>query len=948
MKLDSEFIRLPLTFDAERLATEVLQFHERDWYPHPQGHRGNSALPLVAVEGDPSNDGTKGPMRPTPALGRCPYLQQVLASFGAPIGRTRLMRIDGNAEATPHIDTNYYWLQRVRIHVPIITDPAVSFLCGERSLHMAAAESWIFDTWRKHNVINPNATRRIHLVADTKTLPVRLLSMPERRVPYDPAVHPTIDFESRNFPVVMSPAEQSSLASLFDSLPSRELAAEMERFFDEWRDLWHRHGEERSGWPRFSSLLDRFEARVACFEGKVRLDNGCDAAEIVRQALIRPALNPDLAPREPLPRRASRFDRPIFIVSPPRSGSTLLFETLAKSPSVFNPGGESHGIIEGLAQLHPSARGWESNRLTADDAEPALEERFLAALRDRDGRTALPRVLRMLEKTPKNALRIPFLRATFPEALFIYLYRDPKATMSSMLDAWRSGGFVTYPDLPGWEGLPWSLVLSPGWRDVRGKSLAEIVAHQWRAVAGVLLDDLEALPPESWCVASYDQLVADPRQEIERLCEFVGIGWDRDLTAPLPFARHTLSPPDPNKWQRNSAELEAMMPLVAETAERARSLFARPPSTHVREHRPPATVREEAREAPLAFRSVHTTSFAEILREVGASILVSTYQSGRIVALRAPSAGPLDTHFVAFESPMGIAVGNRFLALGTASHVWDYRNQSALVEHLEPRGGHDACFLPRNIHYTGDIRVHEIAFDIDDVLWVVNTRFSALCTLDVDHSFVPLWRPSFISHLAPEDRCHLNGLAMVDGRPRFVTALGASNEPNGWREKKATAGVLIDVQTGEIVLHGLSMPHSPRWYAGRLWILESGKGTLATADLATGKLTTVAELPGFTRGLAFAGPYAFIGLSQVRESNVFGGIPLLERVAERSCGVWVIDLRSGSVVAFLQFEDAVQEIFDVQVLHGLRYPELLQHDSPLIQNAYTLPDAAMAEIAKRS
>jgi uncharacterized protein (TIGR03032 family) len=278
--------------------------------------------------------------------------------------------------------------------------------------------------------------------------------------------------------------------------------------------------------------------------------------------------------------------------------------------------------------------------------------------------------------------------------------------------------------------------------------------------------------------------------------------------------------------------------------------------------------------------------------------------------------------------------------------VWDYRNQREITDRLEPKGRHDACFVPRNVHYTGDIRIHEVGFASNE-LWVVNTRFSALCTFDADHSFIPRWRPKFVTHLAPEDRCHLNGMSLIDGRVRYVTALAETNEPQGWREAKATGGILIDVDSGEIVARGLSMPHSPRWYAGRFWILESGKGTIATLDLASGRVETIAELPGFTRGLAFAGPFAFVGLSQVRESNIFGGIPLVDRLKERLCGVWVLDLRSGQVVAFLHFQGAVQEIFDVQVLHGLRYPELLEPSSELLATSYVVPDAALADVAPR-
>lgn len=905
MRLPSEFIRLPHTFDAARLAEEVAQFEESDWRPHPEGHRGNWALPLVSAAADPENDGVKGAMLPTPHLARCPYIREVMASLGAPVGRTRLMRIDGNAEATPHVDLNYYWMQRVRVHVPVITDPAVRFLCGDREIHMAAGEAWIFDTWKLHNVINPNPTRRVHLVIDAK-LPVggwRLTGGTRE-----------LQFEAVNYPVVMSPEEQASLVPLLDGALSREV----ERFLDAWREVWHVHGERRSGWPKYRALLARFDEELkGCGDAR--------AANIARHMLVHPALNPELAEAERVHVAMRRLDRPVFIVSSPRSGSSLLFETLAKAPGVFAPPGESHRIIEGIEELHPAAKGWESNRLTANDARPEivtrLERRFLDVLRDRNGDMRLPERVRMLEKTPKNSLRIPFLKAAFPDALFVYLYRDPRATISSMLDAWRSGKFVTYPD------LKWSLLLVPGWRELAERPLNELVAHQWESATRILLDDLEALPADSWCVASYDALAGDPQKEIERLCDFVGFRWDTKLTAPLPLSKHTLTPPGIEKLAKNGAEIDAVFDRVRDTAERAREVFARPPLQRVRvAPQPPEEPKSE-----ISFRSVHTNTFPELLQQLGASLLVSTYQSGRVVVVRADGA-QLNTHLVAMRSPMGIAAGEKSLAIGTAQQVWTFRR-------------HDATFAPRAAHVTGDIRVHEIAYDGSGALWVVNTRFSALCTLDAEHSFVPRWTPSFISALAPEDRCHLNGLAMIDGRPRFVTALGESDQRDGWREHKAAGGVLIDVASQAIVLRGLSMPHSPRWYGGRMWILESGKGTLSAVDLKSGRADVVAELPGFTRGLAFAGPYAFVGLSQVRES-VFEGIPLARRLkpADRACGVWAIDVRSGQIVAFLRFEGSVQEIFDVQVLHGVRFPEVLEPESEKVAAHYVIPRAATVSV----
>ena len=229
----------------------------------------------------------------------------------------------------------------------------------------------------------------------------------------------------------------------------------------------------------------------------------------------------------------------------------------------------------------------------------------------------------------------------------------------------------------------------------------------------------------------------------------------------------------------------------------------------------------------------------------------------------------------------------------------------------------------------------------------MNTRFSCLCTLDGSASFAPRWRPPFVSALEPTDRCHLNGVGMVDGRPRYITTLGEADEPMGWRANKAKGGIVMDVASGDVITRGLSMPHSPRWYAGRLWVCESGTGTFGFIDPNTGKYEPIVEAPGFTRGVDFAGNLAFVGLSQVRESAVFSGIPITERLAEdeRTCGLCVIDLTSGKVVALLRFETAVQEVFAVTVLPGRRYPDLINDDDTLLENSFVVPDAAMADVS---
>ena len=346
----------------------------------------------------------------------------------------------------------------------------------------------------------------------------------------------------------------------------------------------------------------------------------------------------------------------------------------------------------------------------------------------------------------------------------------------------------------------------------------------------------------------------------------------------------------------------------------------------------------------LPLRSVHTTSFAHILEQLGISLLVSTYQAGKVVLLRA-DGGVLNTHFRTFPRPMGLALRGNRLAVGTAWEIQEFHNVPAVAAKLEPAGKHDGCFLPRLSHTTGEVLVHEMAWGAEGPggepeLWFVNTRFSCLCTLDGRHSFVPRWRPPFVTTLAPDDRCHLNGLGLVDGRVRYVTALGETDSPVGWRANKRNGGVLVEVPSGTVLARGLSMPHSPRWHRGKLWLLESGTGTLGTVALAAGRYEPRGELPGFTRGLDCHGGLAFVGLSQVRESAVFSGLPLTDRLAERACGVWVVDLSTGRTVAFLRFEEAVQEIFAVQVLPRLRFPDLISDDPRILSDSFVLPFAA--------
>jgi uncharacterized protein (TIGR03032 family) len=319
-------------------------------------------------------------------------------------------------------------------------------------------------------------------------------------------------------------------------------------------------------------------------------------------------------------------------------------------------------------------------------------------------------------------------------------------------------------------------------------------------------------------------------------------------------------------------------------------------------------------------RHEYSRALPPLLGQLGVSLLVSTYQAGKVVAVGAHQE-ELTLTYHNFERAMGLAVRPDRIAVGARAQVWLLRSAPELASRVEPAGRHDACFLTRSSHFTGEVQAHELAWAGDD-LWVVNTAFSCLCTLDDAHSFVPRWRPPFVSALASEDRCHLNGMALENGRPRYVTALAETDAPQGWRPNKARSGVLIDVPSGQTVARGFAMPHSPRVHGGRVWVLHSGAGQLVVVDPTSGTWQTVAELPGYTRGLAMHDRYAFVGLSKIRETSTFGGMPIAERRRELKCGVGVVDLTTGRLAAHLEFVTGVEEIFDVQVLPGTRCPVL--------------------------
>ena len=321
------------------------------------------------------------------------------------------------------------------------------------------------------------------------------------------------------------------------------------------------------------------------------------------------------------------------------------------------------------------------------------------------------------------------------------------------------------------------------------------------------------------------------------------------------------------------------------------------------------------------------------LEQLGASIVFTSYQSGLMYLIGRRPEGGISIHHTRVPKPMGICTDDEVGGFMVAGDYQILRFANVLNKNELANKAFDACYVPRRMYLTGRLDAHDIGIEASGAPLFVNTRYNCLARVSERESFEPVWKPSFVSDWIDEDRCHLNGLAMENGEARYVTVVSRSNTIDGWRDRRVDGGAVLDVKSGEIICGGLSMPHSPRLYEGRLWILNSGTGDLGFVHLdgkRKGEFESVVFCPGFVRGLAFRNGYAFVGLSKPRYKR-FEGLALDERLKEADsepwCGVQIIDLSTRTCVDWLRIDGQIGELYDVDVLAGPICPMAVSADS---------------------
>ena len=378
--------------------------------------------------------------------------------------------------------------------------------------------------------------------------------------------------------------------------------------------------------------------------------------------------------------------------------------------------------------------------------------------------------------------------------------------------------------------------------------------------------------------------------------------------------------------------------------------------------------------AAAAIPATASRGFVDWLTSQNVALAFTTYQTGKLFLIGHNEHGRLSVYERNFERAMGLCGNDQTLYMASLYQLWRIENALQPGETVE---GYDRYYVPQVGHTTGDLNIHDIALapapgsapgsasaagnsgtpGSSDAsgggkVHFISARFSCLATLSERYHFNPVWMPKFITKLAGEDRCHLNGLAMVDGKPRYTTACAQTDVVDGWREHRREGGVVIDIESDEVIATDLSMPHSPRWYRDKLWLLDSGNGQFGYLDPATGRFERVTFCPGFARGLSFVGDYAVVGLSLSRHDPTFQGLALEDELKAASvsprCGLLIIDLNSGDVVEWLRLDEPVRELYDVLALPSVKRPRLVGFKTDEIRTRVWADPAGLARIAGKT
>ena len=341
---------------------------------------------------------------------------------------------------------------------------------------------------------------------------------------------------------------------------------------------------------------------------------------------------------------------------------------------------------------------------------------------------------------------------------------------------------------------------------------------------------------------------------------------------------------------------------------------------------------------PPPFSCSYSPNLPELLQQLNCTLALSTFQAGKVIFLSAKDPENLVQLPRTFAKPMGIALHGEKMAVACLDEVLVLVNSPQLAAHYpKKKDTYDALFMPRATYYTGQIDIHDLDWGADGQLFAVNTSFSCVIKIDDNYSFTPVWKPPFISQLASEDRCHLNGMTLLDGRPKYVTAFSDSNTPQGWRPHVTTGGIVMDVDSGEFIARNVPMPHSPRLFDGELYLLLSATGEFVKMDVKTGKYEVVTQLNGFVRGLCRHGDYVFIGLSKLRKSSsTFGKLKIADHAL--NAGIAVVHLPTGALVSEIRYHASVDEIYDVQVIPGYLRPGILSTEKPEYKLGLTTPE----------